>query len=147
MATRSSRRVAAPRDALLRPPDSPRCPLQTETRIREGDAPVTCKRVLRWVRCFRHVPRPRLALTAAREQIASDPVWTGQSDDMQVLMSRTVNVDEEELLLATNDRATKMIKSTVKVLAAAAASTPRRRSSLARPCRRRALPLPMQSQP
>ena len=30
-------------------------------------------------------------------------------------MSRTVNVDEEELLLATNDRAKKMIKTTVKV--------------------------------
>ena len=26
-------------------------PPQTETRNREGDAPVTCKRVLRWVRC------------------------------------------------------------------------------------------------
>jgi hypothetical protein len=34
---------------------------------------------------------------------------------MQVLMSRTVNVDEEELLLATDDRAKKMIKTTVKV--------------------------------
>ena len=51
-------------------------------------------------------------------QVASDPVWTGDSNDMQVLMSRTVNVDEEELLLATNERASKPIKNTTKVRAA-----------------------------
>lgn len=53
-------------------------------------------------------------------QVASDPVWTGDSNDIQVLMSRTVNVDEEELLLATNERASKPIKNTTKVQAAAA---------------------------
>ena len=51
-------------------------------------------------------------------QVASDPVWTGDSNDMQVLMSRTVNVDEEELLLATNERASKPLKNATKVRAA-----------------------------
>ena len=62
-------------------------------------------------------PRRWLVLTTSCNQVASDPVWTGESNDTQVLMSRTVNVDEEELLLATNERASKPIKSAARVRA------------------------------
>jgi len=58
---------------------------------------------------------------------------------MQVLMSRTVNVDEEELLLATNDRATKMIKTTVTVRPASLNRTGRSAKLMLVPLRHRAL--------
>jgi hypothetical protein len=52
-----------------------------------------------------------------RAQVAADPVWSGESDDMQVLMKRTVTADEEEYLLAAQERPPPIIKEVVKVRA------------------------------
>ena len=52
---RAARSFAFPADTPLR--------AQTETRNREGDVPVTCKRILRWVRCCRACYGPLRVLT------------------------------------------------------------------------------------
>lgn len=91
---------------------------QTETRSRNGESPVTCKRVFRWVRtvCNRDTyPHSSDASASARPQVASDPIWSGDSEDVQVLMKRTVNTDEEEYLFATDERPPPVIKEVVKV--------------------------------
>jgi hypothetical protein len=95
--------------------------VQTETRKREAEPAVTCKRVFRWVRSAAAAP-PQARLTS-HSQVASDPIWSGESDDMQVLMKRTVTADEEEYLLAPPEPPPQVVKQVVK-----ARSAPQRRA-------------------
>ena len=55
-------------------------------------------------------------------------MWNSQSDDMQVLMTRTISADEEEYLINSTDQAPpSVVKEVVKVR--------RRRRALAQPRR------------
>ena len=75
---------------------------------------MTCKRMFNWVRCdLSRAARP--ARAEQRGQVAADPIWNGESDDMQVLMTRTVSADEEEYLIATEKQAPKVSKNAAKV--------------------------------
>jgi hypothetical protein len=50
--------------------------------------------------------------------VASDPIWSGESDDMQVLMKRTVTADEEEYLLAPPEPPPQVVKEVLKARSA-----------------------------
>ena len=90
----------------------------------DGDAPARGRsgsdvqaRIPLGAACRRAVHAACVLLTRALccLQVASDPIWNGQSDDLQVLMTRTVTADEEEFLLAPEDHPPPVIKEVVKV--------------------------------